>query len=100
MLATPLAKLERDDLMLIVEFVLRSGSLKDLARLYGVSYPTIRTRLDGVIDRLRAAVENKPRDPLAQALAELVQRGELTARGARRVLEAASEREQIKKGGA
>lgn len=100
MLATPLAKLDRDDLMLIVEFVLRSGSLKDLARLYGVSYPTIRTRLDGVIERLRAAVENKPRDPLAQALAELVQRGELTARGARRVLEAAGERETIKKGGA
>jgi len=95
----PLASLSIEDLQLVTEFVLRSGSLKDLARHYGVSYPTIRTRLDGVIERLRAAVENKPRDPLADALAELVQRGELTARGARRLLAAAQERERSTKGG-
>lgn len=90
--SSPLGRLPEDDLSLIVEFVLRSGSLKDLARRYGVSYPTIRTRLDGVIERLRAAVEDRPRDPLAEALAELVQRGELTASGARRLLAAADKR--------
>ncbi len=90
--ASPLARVPQEDLTLIVEFVLCSGSLKDLAKRYGVSYPTIRARLDGVIGRLRAAVEDRPRDPLAEALAELVQRGELTASGARRVLAAAEER--------
>lgn len=92
--ASPLAQLPADDLALIVQFVLRSGSLKDLARDVGVSYPTIRARLDGVIGRLRAAVEDRPRDPLAETLAEMVQRGELTATGARKVLEAAKERGQ------
>lgn len=91
---SPLARVPREDLSLIIEFVLCSGSLKDLAKRYGVSYPTIRTRLDGVIERLRAAVEDRPRDPLAEALAELVQRGELTASGARRVLEAAEARDK------
>lgn len=89
---SPLARLPADDLSLVVEFVLCSGSLKDLAKRYGVSYPTIRGRLDGLIERLRAAVEDRPRDPLAETLAEMVQRGELTATGARKVLEAARER--------
>ena len=92
---TPLDRLSPEDRALIVEFVLRSGSLKDLAKHYGVSYPTIRTRLDGVIERLRAAVEDRPRDPLAEALAELVQRGELTGSGARRLLAAAEARDRI-----
>lgn len=95
---SPLARVPAEDLALIIEFVLCSGSLKDLAKRYGVSYPTIRTRLDGVIERLRAAVEDRPRDPLAEALAELVQRGELTASGARRVLAAADERNETEKG--
>lgn len=92
--ASPLAQLPQDDLALIVQFVLRSGSLKDLARDVGVSYPTIRGRLDAVIGRLRWAVDQRPRDPLAETLAEMVQRGELTASGARRLLEAAARREQ------
>jgi len=95
---SPLAELSAEDLSLIVEFVLCSGSLKDLAKKYGVSYPTIRGRLDGLIERLRAAVENRPRDPLAETLAEMVQRGELTATGARKVLDAAKERTKQEKG--
>ena len=96
--SSPLSRVPEEDLVLIVEFVLRSGSLKDLAKHYGVSYPTIRTRLDGVIERLRAAVEDRPRDPLAEALAELVQRGELTASGARRVLAAAEAKDKAQQG--
>lgn len=86
---SPLARLDAGDRDMIVEFVLQSGSLKALAKERGVSYPTIRQRLDGVIARLRAIVDDKPIDPLAQALAELVERGELTSRGARRLLEVA-----------
>lgn len=89
---SPLSRLPEDDLSLVVQFVLCSGSLKDLAKRYGVSYPTIRGRLDGVIGRLRAAVEDRPRDPLAETLADMVQRGELSAGGARRVLDAARAR--------
>lgn len=79
----PLASLLREDLDLIVELVLKSGSLKDLATSYGVSYPTIRARLDRVIERLAAAVEGKKRDPLSELLATLVERGEMSVSAAR-----------------
>lgn len=81
----PLASLPREDLDLIVELVLQSGSLKDVAQRYGVSYPTIRVRLQRVIERLKDAVEGRPPDPLNELLANLVERGEMSVSGARAV---------------
>ncbi|MEQ8769076.1 MAG: DUF2089 family protein [Phycisphaerales bacterium] len=81
----PLTRLPREDLDLICELVLQSGSLKGLGESYGVSYPTIRARLDRTIERLRAVVEGAAPDPVASLLASLVERGELTPSGARRL---------------
>jgi len=81
----PLASLPREDLDLIVELVLKSGSLKDLAGVYGVSYPTIRLRLDRVIERLSAAVAGRTSDPLSELLARLIEGGEISASAARAV---------------
>lgn len=81
----PLNSLPREDLDLITQLVLASGSLKDLASEYGVSYPTIRSRVDRTIGRLRDAVAGRKPDPLAELLAGLVERGELTPAGARAV---------------
>ena len=86
-----LLALPREDLDLIAELVLQSGSLKGLARSYGVSYPTIRGRVNKVIARLRDAVEGRERDPLRELLASLVERGELTTAGARRIHAAAQQ---------
>jgi len=47
-----LARLEGEEQLLAVNFLKASGSLKELARQYGVSYPTVRNRLDALIDRL------------------------------------------------
>ena len=49
-----LARLVPEDQEFIANFVKLSGSLKALARHYRVSYPTVRNRIDAVIDRLRA----------------------------------------------
>src|SRR3954452_12328449 len=81
----PLGSLPAEDLDLITELVLRSGSLKDLAEAYGVRYPTIRLRVDRVIERLSAAVKGKSIDPMNELLARLVERREMTASGARAV---------------
>jgi hypothetical protein len=81
----PLASLPREDLNLVTELVLLSGSLKDLAAAYGVSYPTIRARLDKVIARLRDSVAGRKPDPLSDLLASLVERGEVTVGAARAV---------------
>ena len=83
----PLTRLEEDDLDFIVQFVLASGSLKDMAQLYGVSYPTIRGTLDRVIANLRQKLSTGGPDELTELLASLVERGELKPAQAKRIRE-------------
>jgi hypothetical protein len=82
----PLRQLGDDDLEFIQRLVLASGSLKDLAQGYGVSYPTIRARLDKLIERLEARVRGQPPDPMADLLADLIAKGEVAPSAARAVL--------------
>jgi hypothetical protein len=77
--------LPREDLDLIAELILKSASIKDLAASYSVSYPTIRSRLDKVIERLQKIVEGRKPDPLSDLLANLIERGEMTASTARTI---------------
>ena len=44
--------LEQEDAAFLKNFVVKSGSLKEIARLYGVSYPTVRLRLDRLIQMI------------------------------------------------
>ena len=45
-------RLNKEDLAFLKRFLLASGSLKKMAEEYGISYPTIRLRLDRVIQRV------------------------------------------------
>lgn len=45
--------LSEEDLAFLKRFILTSGSLKDLAAAYGVTYPTVRLRLDRMIDKIK-----------------------------------------------
>lgn len=45
--------LSDEDLAFLKRFVLASGSLKDLAAAYGISYPTVRLRLDRLIEKIK-----------------------------------------------
>lgn len=45
--------LEEEELAFIKKFVLASGSLKEIAALYGVTYPTVRLRLDRLIQKIK-----------------------------------------------
>ncbi|MBN8598726.1 MAG: DUF2089 family protein [Planctomycetes bacterium] len=84
----PLGALPREDQDLIVQLVLHSGSLKDLAASYDVSYPTIRNRLDRVIERLRVIVQSRKPDGVRELLAQMVERGEVSPAAARTIGEA------------
>jgi hypothetical protein len=53
-----LAKLSGEDQEFVVQFVKCSGSLKEMARLQKLSYPTVRNRLDGIIEQIKP-VENQ-----------------------------------------
>ncbi len=48
-----LEKLSDEDIMFLKRFLLASGSLKALAKEYGISYPTIRLRLDRLIEKVK-----------------------------------------------
>lgn len=41
-----------EDLVFIRRFILASGSLKKVAQQYGISYPTVRLRLDRLIEKV------------------------------------------------
>lgn len=84
----PLASLPREDQDLIVQLVLHSGSLKDLAAAYDVSYPTIRIRVDRVIERLRVIIAGRKPDGVAELLAQMVERGEIAPAAASAIREA------------
>jgi hypothetical protein len=47
-----LLRLGREDLEFVTAFVQSSGSVKEMCRLHGQSYPTIRNRLNDIIERL------------------------------------------------
>ena len=51
----PLAGLSLDDQQFILDFIKASGSLKEMAGLLGLSYPTVRNRLDEIIERIKRA---------------------------------------------
>ena len=50
----PLSNLETEEQTFILEFVKASGSLKEMAKLMGVSYPTVRNRLNEIIENIQA----------------------------------------------
>lgn len=57
-----------EDLAFLRRFVLNSGSLKDTARDYEISYPTVRLRLDRLIAKIRALEESTDRSPFERML--------------------------------
>lgn len=65
-----LSGLETEDLNFIRNFVLASGSLKEMAQQYSVSYPTVRLRLDRLIQKIRAT-ETAEQEPYVQLIKKL-----------------------------
>lgn len=63
-------RLEDEDVSFIKNFVLASGSLKEMANLYGVTYPTVRLRLDRLIDKIKA-VDSREGDPYVELIKRL-----------------------------
>ena len=48
-----MAELDDEDVAFIRRFILASGSLKEMAKQYGVTYPTVRLRLDRLIQKIQ-----------------------------------------------
>ncbi len=62
-----LISLELEDIAFIKKLVLFSGSLKDLAKEYNVTYPTIRLRMDKLIEKVKIYDREQP-DPYVEKI--------------------------------
>jgi hypothetical protein len=71
--------LEEEDLAFVKRFVLCSGSLKDLAEAYDVSYPTLRLRLDRLIEKIKILDNQKIEDRYERLLRAQFADGKLDA---------------------
>lgn len=66
-----LANLDDEDVSFIKKFILASGSLKEIAKIYGVTYPTVRLRLDRLIQKIQIT-EDTTNDPFVALVKRLV----------------------------
>ena len=71
--------LSDEDTAFLRRFLLASGSLKDVAAAYGVSYPTIRLRLDRLIEKVRLLDRHRDADALGRLVLTLYADGKLDA---------------------
>jgi hypothetical protein len=81
-----LARLPADDQIFVTAFIRAHGSIKEMERTFGVSYPTIKSRLNRIADSLDF-VEMNPAPSRAEILRTLRQ-GEISVDEAIRKLEA------------
>ncbi len=75
-----LLRLSRDDLEFVLEFVRCSGSLKDLGKVRNQSYPTVRNRLNEIIERLSAEKRDPERE--RRKILDAIASGELSVKEA------------------
>ena len=66
--------------MFVMVFVRSHGSIKEMERAFGISYPTVKNRLNRISARLDL-VETDPAPAQSEVLAQL-QRGEITGQEA------------------
>ena len=81
-----LARLSLEDKVFVVAFLRSHGSIKDMEQTFGVSYPTIKARLNRISGQFQF-VETDPSPSRAEILARLAA-GEISAQEAIQTLEA------------
>ena len=80
-----LARLSAEDQVFVAAFVRSHGSIKEMEQTFGVSYPTIKARLNRISQSLEF-VETDPAPSRSEVLARLA-RGEIDAASAIKELE-------------
>jgi hypothetical protein len=81
----PLADLSAEDQVFVMAFVRCSGSIKDMEQMFGISYPTVKNRINKIAQQLEF-VEIVKISPQQEVIDEL-ERGDISADEAIRRLE-------------
>ena len=76
----PLARLSAEDQVFVTAFVQCHGSIKQMERIFGISYPTVKKRLDSIAGRFEFVVsEPEPVDDAERSdVIDQLERGEIT----------------------
>ena len=82
--SSPLLNLSPEHQQFVELFILNSGSLKKMADSMNITYPTVRSRLDAVIEELKQKIENK--EDYKNEILERVSQGRLTPEKAARII--------------
>ena len=83
-----LARMSLEDQVFITAFVRSHGSIKEMEQVFGVSYPTVKSRLTRIANALEF-VDTNPL-PSRSEILDRLKRGEITAQEAIQQLEAMS----------
>ena len=73
----PLARLSAEDQVFVMAFIRSNGSIKEMEKVFGISYPTVKNRLRHIGEQLEF-VETNPLPSQNEILAQL-EAGEITA---------------------
>ena len=76
----PLARLTLEDQIFVTAFIRSQGSIKSMEKLFGISYPTVKNRLNSIAGKLEF-IEIDPPAPSNEILGEL-DRGEISVEDA------------------
>lgn len=88
--------LDDEDLTFIKRLVLFSGSLKDLATAYDVTYPTLRLRLDRLIAKIQVFDANEQVDDFERQLRATYAEGKLDAATFKKLLSSYRKNQSVK----
>ena len=86
--------LTEEDWQFIKRLLLASGSLKDVAEQYGISYPTVRIKLNRLIEKVQILDSKKPKTKFHKTVQLLVADGRLDIAVAKNLLKAFEENSQ------
>lgn len=89
--------LEEEDAVFLKKFVLASGSLKEVAGEYGVTYPTVRLRLDRLIQKIQIG-EQEGADPYVSLVKRLAVNDKLDFDTAKLLIQAYKKAKQKEEG--
>ncbi|MNK72778.1 hypothetical protein D3C87_922620 [compost metagenome] len=87
-----LARLSAEDQVFVIAFLHSHGSIKEMEQVFGVSYPTIKARLNRISSSLEFIDTTPPPPaPPRSLVIDRLSRGEISADEAVRLLEGAQE---------
>ncbi len=83
--ACKFCRLDQEQRQIIEVFLTARGNIKEVERFLGISYPTVRSRLDAVLEALGYRVERE-QDLRRKEILEALDKGEITSEEAIKLL--------------